>query len=158
MQGKLLTRLTVLTSFLLGSFHALGSHYPIEAVPFVEEGHKSLLAAQKLTETRDLLNALLTPTARQTLSKKTGIPVEKLEEYVHLCDLLRIRGLGPKMAKILLLAGVDGVEKLRSERAEAVLRKMKTANDKHAISEILPEEETLNDWIQQARNLEIIVK
>jgi len=157
MGRRLLVGLGTLVVVLAGAT-AWGSHYPIEVVPFIDEAHKSSLAAQKLTETKDLLDALLTSDARRAVSKKTGIEVEKLEEYAHLCDLLRVRGLGPKMARLMMLSGIDGIEALRAEKPAELLPKLKGANDKHGISEILPQEETLNDWIHQARALPIVVK
>ncbi len=143
---------------LLLAAPALASHYPLEVVPFVEADHKARLAAQKLEDTEALLHALLTPEARKRLADTAGIPEEKLLEYARTCDLLRIRGVGPKMAKLLLLTGVQSLSALRAEKPETLLPTLRETNKQHGISEILPQEETLKDWIHQARALEIIVK
>jgi len=136
----------------------MASHYPLEAVPFIPEKHKSALSEQKIIDTEELLNAGLTAKARKGLARKTDIKRDKLTEYVYMCDLLRVRGVGPKMARLLTLAGVKSIEELRAEKPETLVPKMKTANQKHSVSEILPQEDTTKDWIHQARNLEIIVK
>lgn len=137
---------------------ALASHYPIDAAPFVADEHKTRLTNIKIFGTEELLNALLTTKARKEMGRKTGIETSVLMEYARACDLLRIRGVGPKMARLLILSGVDGINTLRAEKSETLLPKMQEANKKHGVSELLPQLDTLKDWIHQARKLKIIVK
>ncbi len=150
--------LTVLLLLLSQSLPALASHYPIEVVPFLEAGHRAKLAVLKVEDTEELLQALLTPEARKKAARKTGIEAAKIEEYSKLCDLLRVRGVGPKMARLLLLSGVSGLAGLRGESGGELIVKLRAANKQHGVSEILPQEETLKDWIHQARALDIILK
>ncbi len=145
--------------FLIGTgFSAQASHYPLEVVPFLEAGHLAKLTALKVEDTEQLLNALITDKARQGVASKTGIDPAKLLDYVRTCDLLRIRGIGPKMGKLLLLSGVTGVAALRAKKPAELLVEIRAANMQHGVSEILPQEETLKEWIHQARALDIIVK
>jgi hypothetical protein len=137
---------------------ALASHYPIDAAPFIEDEHKTKFTQSKLFGTEELLNALLTPQARKELGRKTGIKKDVLLGYVQACDLLRVRGVGPKMARLLILSGVDGIKALRAQKSEELMPKMQEANQKHGVSELLPQLDTLKDWIHQARKLKIIVK
>jgi hypothetical protein len=150
--------LTVLLLLLSQSLPVSASHYPMEVVPFLEAGHRAKLAALKVEDTEELLQALLTSEARKKAARKTGIEVAKLEEYSKLCDLLRIRGVGPKMARLLLLSGISGLAGLRGERGGELIVKMRATNKQHGVSEILPQVETLKDWIHQARALDIILK
>jgi hypothetical protein len=150
--------LTVLLLLLSQSLPLLASHYPIEVVPFLEAGHRTKLAALKVEDTEQLLQALLTPKARKKAAGKSGIEIAKLEEYSKLCDLLRIRGVGPKMARLLLLSGIAGIAGLRGESGGDLIVKLRATNQQHGVSEILPQEETLKDWIHQARALDIILK
>lgn len=150
--------LTVLLLLLSQSSPVLASHYPIEVVPFLEAGHRAKLAALKVEDTEELLQALLTPKARKSAARKTGIDEAKLDEYSRLCDLLRVRGVGPKMARLLLLSGMSGIAGLRGQSAADLLVKLRAANQQHGVSEILPQEETIRDWVQQAGALDIILK
>lgn len=144
---------------LLAAVPALASHYPIDAVPFIQDEHKTALAEKvKLDETETLLKAGLTGKARKSLARSTGIDLKVLTEYVYMCDLLRVRGIGPKMARLLTLAGIHSIEALRAEKAAELIPRIQAANKKHAVSEILPQEDTVKDWIHQARNLDIIVQ
>lgn len=137
---------------------ALASHYPLEGVPFIPEKDRKALEAAKIQDTKELLDALLTVQARKSMAEKTGIAAETLLEYARLCDLLRLRGVGPKMARLLVLCGVTGTQALGKEAAETLLEKMKAVNKVHMVSELVPQVETLADWIQQARQLEVVVK
>ncbi len=158
MNKRTLGLLAVVGLVLLYAGSVLASHYPLEAVPFIADSDKKLLKQQKILDTKQLLNSLLTSKVRKKMARKTGIDKEVLTGYVQLCDLLRIRGVGPKMAKLIMLAGVPGIKVLRKQQAAQLLAGMKEANKVHTISEILPQVETIQDWIGQAAELEILVR
>ena len=158
MNKRIFTLFSVVGLVLLFAGSAVASHYPLEAVPFIADSDKKLLKQQKILDTKQLLEGLLTSKVRKKMARKTGIDKDVLEGYVHLCDLLRIRGVGPKMAKLIVLAGVTGIKELRKQKAAELLSSMKEANKVHTISEILPQEETIQHWIGQAAELEILVR
>ena len=158
MNKGIFTLLFVSGLVLLYAGAALASHYPLEAVPFIAAKDKKLLKQQKILGTKQLLNALLTSKVRKKMARQTGIDKEALKGYAHLCDLLRVRGVGPKMARLIILAGVTGIKELRKQKAADLLAGMKEANKVHTISEILPQVETIQDWIGQAAELEILVR
>ncbi len=137
---------------------AQASHYPLDAVSFIPTEHSAALQKAGWTETKDLLNALLTPKARKTAAKTVQIDEDTLLRYAQLCDLLRIRGIGPKMAQVIHYAGFKTVAQLKKAKPAALAKAMKIANQKYRVSELLPQEETLVDWIAQAQKLPIIVK
>jgi hypothetical protein len=62
------------------------------------------------------------------------------------------------MARLLLLSGIAGIAGLRGESGGDLIVKLRATNQQHGVSEILPQEETLKDWIHQARALDIILK
>ncbi len=132
---------------------ALASHYPLEAVPFIQETERELLLKEKITDTSELLDATKTAPQRKQLAGKIGIPEETVLEWAQTCDLLRVRGIGPKMAKLFRLSGVKTIEELAKEAPEALSEKIKQTNATHMVSEILPDEGSLKDWIHQARTL-----
>ena len=139
---------------------ARASHYPTEVVPFISDADRVALEANGISDTRQMLDAMLSPAARRKLSKKTGVAVESLDKYAGLCDLLRVRGIGPKMAEVLYLADVKNIEALKTQKPPELAEKMKKTNFSlpKPISDILPDERTLQDWIDQANQLEIIVR
>ena len=134
------------------------SHYPLEAVPFIAAKDTASFKKAGVLDTEQMLQQLATPAGRKSLRKKTRIARESLLEYARLCDLLSIRGVGPKMGRLLRLAGVGGITHLRTQSAVALLKKMKEVNNIHTISEILPGPETVADWILQAKKIKTPLK
>jgi len=132
---------------------ALASHYPLEAVPFVPDKEREALLKEKITDTQELLDATKTAQQRKQLSRKTGIGEEIVLEYAQMCDLLRVRGVGPKMAKLFRLSGVLTMDDLGKQVPDVLSAKIKETNATHMVSEILPDEGSLKDWIHQARTL-----
>jgi predicted flap endonuclease-1-like 5' DNA nuclease len=129
------------------------SHYPIEGVSFIPGKHAEALTKIGLEDTETLLAALSTLEKRKDVATRTQIPLDVLESYFHLCDLLQIRGIGPRMAQLLVLTGCTSTADLATRTSATLLEDMKKANQQHRISEILPQVDTLTDWIQQAKNL-----
>jgi hypothetical protein len=78
----------------------------------VDPEHVARLAALGITSVQQLLNAGQTPSARDTLSRETGISVEQILELVKLSDLARLPGVKGIRARLYYDAGVDTVEKM----------------------------------------------
>lgn len=152
---RLLARQIVTILALLVAFvpAALASHYPLEAVPFIPDKEREALLKVKITDTQELLDATQTAQQRKQLSRKTGIGEELVLEYAQTCDLLRVRGVGPKMAKLFRLSGVLTIEDLGKQVPDVLSAKIRETNATHMVSEILPDEGSLKDWIHQARTL-----
>ncbi len=132
---------------------ALASHYPLDAATFISDVEKTALRSQGIEDTAGLLEATDTAKERAALADLSGIKKKRLREIQEICDLLQVRGIGPKMAGVLRLAGVYDTRALAGENATALAGKMKKANDVHKISEILPEPSVLEGWIEQAATL-----
>ena len=132
---------------------ARASHYPLDAATFLSDVERSALAARNIEDTAQLLEATDSSQERVALAKDAGIDKKRLREIQEICDLLQVRGIGPKMAGVLRLAGVYDTRALAGEEAVALAAKMKKANDVHKVSEILPESEVLVGWIEQAAAL-----
>ena len=146
-----------LAVFLLFLFSAstvaFASHYPLDAATFITDAEKTSLRGQGIDDTATLLGATDTAKERAALAGLVGIDKKRLREFQEICDLLQVRGIGPKMAGVLRLAGVYDTRSLATEDATALAGKMKKANDVHKVSEILPEPSVLVGWIEQAATI-----
>ena len=138
---------------LFGAADAVASHYPLDAATFLSDGERTALVEQGVEDTGQLLDATDTAKERSALAGLCGIKKKRLREIQEICDLLQVRGIGPKMAGVLRLAGVYDTRTLAGENAMALAGKMKKANDVHKVSEILPEPSVLEGWIEQAAAL-----
>lgn len=147
------TSLVLALALLLPVGTALASHYPLHAVSFVSPEEVKALTARGIEDTEQLLAGTATAKARSDLAGLTGLDKKRLRELQEICDLLQVRGIGPKMAAVLRLAGVYDTRSMAAEDAVALAAKMKKANDIHKVSEILPEPAVLQGWIEQAAAL-----
>jgi hypothetical protein len=86
--------------------------FPLRGFRGVDPEHMARPAGVGITSVQELLDAGQTPSARDTLSRETGIPVEKIPKLVKLSDLARLRGVKGIRARLYYDAGVDTVEKM----------------------------------------------
>lgn len=135
---------------------AWASDYPLENVLPKDAAEK--LSKQGVTTTTQLLDKAAKGKARRALAKTTGIALKKLQEWVELADMVRIKGVGPKMTALLRAGGVKTVAKLKGQRAKTLLARMLKANKKKMISENPPNEAQVANWIGQAKKLPLVLK
>lgn len=91
----------------------------IKRVPFavgkfrgVNPEHVGKLATVGIKNVKQMLEVGRTPSGRQELSEKTGVPQDAILELVKLSDLARIPGVKGIRARLYYDAGVDTVEKM----------------------------------------------
>lgn len=78
----------------------------------VRREHVDKLAALGIRTAEDMLRAGQSPSRRQELSQRTGIPVNAILEFVKLSDLSRIFGVKGTRARLYHDSGVDTIEKM----------------------------------------------
>lgn len=115
------------------------------------------LAKKKILTTSELLKRGAEPKARQELARSTGIPLAKITAWTQMCDLLRIHGVGPQMAKLMASAKVHTVKQLRRQKPAPLAKRMLKANEKVKITEVPPNAEQLRNWIAQAKKLKVVL-
>jgi hypothetical protein len=86
--------------------------FPLRGFRGVDSEQVARLAAVGITSIQQLLDAGQTPSARDTLSRETGISVETILELVKLSDLARLPGVKGIRARLYYDAGIDTVEKM----------------------------------------------
>jgi hypothetical protein len=86
--------------------------FPLKAFRGVDPEDMARLAAVGIANVQQLLDAGQTQSARDTLSRETGISIEKILELVKLSDLARLPGVKGIRARLYYDAGVDPVEKM----------------------------------------------
>lgn len=73
----------------------------------------------------DLLNRAKTEEELINLAKVLQIPSEKIEKWIQITQITRIKGVGSKNTLLLLKAGVNTLEKLAGENPETLHGKLK---------------------------------
>lgn len=154
-----------LTAVLLGSALLFGaastahaSNYALEEVPtLIPPDEAAKLRGAGVTTTFSLLEKGADQKSRKALSAGVKVPLRALESWVKSCDLMRVRGVGPDVAKLLTAVGVLTVAELQRADANKTADAILKANAQQKLSENPPSAEHLSAWIAQAKNLPIVL-
>lgn len=105
----------------------------------------------------ELLQRGATPKGRAELAAATGLSADTILMSVKRLDLMRIKGVGSKYAKLLLAAGIDSVPELATRNPANLLAKMTEVNAAEHIVEALPSEHEVAGWVAMAKTLPKVV-
>ncbi len=100
-----------------------------------------------------LLQMGASPEGRAEMSAATGLDEVTILVAVKEMDLMRIDGVGVVYAQLLHAAGVETVPDLARRNPAKLTAKLTEVNETAAIAEVLPTEETVTDWVNQAKDL-----
>ena len=70
-----------------------------------------------------------------------------------MADLFRIKGVASEYAELLVCAGVDTVNELKTRNAENLAAKLGDVNLEKKLTRKVPTRSTVEDWINQAGGL-----
>jgi len=153
------TRTVVLSLLLATSGVARASNYALEEVPMlVPADDAARLRAAGVATTFALLEHGGDVHGRKALAASTHIPVHTLETWIRQCDLMRLRGVGPDVARLLTAVGVLTVADLQKADPEKTEQAILRTNEQQKLSENPPSKDHLAAWIAQAKNLPIVLK
>jgi predicted flap endonuclease-1-like 5' DNA nuclease len=137
---------------------AQASNYALEEIPqAVPSADAAKLKAHGIGTTFQLLEKAGDAKSRKELSKTTKIPEKTLESWVQMADVMRIKGVGPDVTRLLGACGVHTVAQLKTQDATRLNDEIMKANSKQHLSENPPSVEHLQAWIAQAQTLPIVL-
>ena len=84
--------------------------FPLSRFPGIPFEYTEALRSGGISDTRDYYEMAYSPTSRDELALRTGIPRERLKELWELCDLSRIPGMGGVPARVAWEAGIRSME------------------------------------------------
>lgn len=128
--------------------------YNIKDIEGIGPAYAEKLAVADITTTDDLLSACKTPAMRTTLAEKTGFETRTLLDWANKADLMRINGVAEEYSDLLEASGVDTVKELATRNAENLATKMAEVNTEKNLTNALPGEAKVADWIEQAGTME----
>ena len=97
-----------------------------------------------------LLQQGATPQGRAALAAATGLDGATILGAVKKLDLMRVKGIGPKSAALLLGSGVDTVMELAQRNAGNLVAKLHEVNEATGQMIDLPMEKEVAGWVAQA--------
>ena len=138
---------------------ARASHYALADVPrLVKPAEAEKLKKASVGTTEELLGKAGKAKDRKALAKASGLPATDLLTLAKRCDLLRIKGVGSEMVLLFEAAGVKSTADLVKQDAPKLMEAVMNANKTAKITEKLPSEPQLADWIDQAKKLPQVVE
>ncbi len=104
-----------------------------------------------------LLSEGATKKGRAALAEATGISEGRILDFVNMADLFRIKGIASQFAELLKAAGVDTVKELRTRNPENLHAKLTEVNEEKKLTRVVPALSQVEDFIQQAKDLDPMV-
>ncbi len=137
---------------------ANASNYALEEIPaLIPAEDAAHLRAAGVQTTFSLLEHGADPRSRKALAAAAKVQLRTLEGWVKMSDLMRVRGVGPDVARLLSAVGVLTVLDLQKAEAGKIADAIVRVNAQQKLSENPPSAEHLAAWIAQAKNLPIVV-
>jgi len=129
----------------------------IETIEGIGEAFAKKLSQAGITTVESLLRAGASRTGRQEIAEKSGISGSLILRWVNQADLFRVKGISRQYAELLEAAGVDSVPELSQRNAEALLQKIKEANERKRLVQQAPSFSQVKSWIADSRDLPKVV-
>ncbi len=101
----------------------------------------------------DLLAKGKTPQERMALAQELGVDASTVLEWLNRLDLQRVKGIGVVYANLLEQSGVDTVKELAQRNPGNLQAKLEEVNATAGLTERVPTETELTDWIAQAKSM-----
>ena len=129
-------------------------HGHIEAIEGIGSKYAAILKGAGIESTDQLLAQGSQPQGRRELAERLNINEKLILQWVNMSDLLRIKGVGGQYAELLEASGVDTVKELRNRNASNLAETMREVNAKKRLVRQVPNLERVENWIEQAKQLE----
>jgi len=147
----------VAVAALLCTGVAEASNYRLADAEITSVAETRALAAEGIADTATLFQRAHTRELRKGLAARAKLDAGRLEVLAVLCDVLRVDGIGPTMARALGRVGVSTVAALRTEDAERLQARLEADARKQAGPNAdpmpVPPVELLAKWIASAAAL-----
>lgn len=132
--------------------------YPITDISGIEADVATALKKAGIRTTARLLDSAAKPKDRKTLAEKTGLPEKSILCWANMADRMRIKGVGEDYAVLLQAAGVDTVKELKYRNPAKLAKAMAEANEKRKLVRVLPSDQAVVRWIEQAKKLQLKIR
>lgn len=148
----------LLAGALLAAPSARASQYSLDqAAAIVTPDEARHLRRAGVRHTGDFLTWGRTPEGRSLLARRAHLPLEHIETWTMMADLMRVRGIGPDVARLLYAVGVRDLDELRRADAQAAADAIRDFNKKFHYSTNPPRADSISYWIKQAHALPLVL-
>ncbi|MGB3692545.1 MAG: DUF4332 domain-containing protein [Spirulinaceae cyanobacterium] len=132
--------------------------HQIEDIDGITPFYVSQLEKANINTVEELLEKGKSVAGRRELSQAAGIEEGMIFRWLHLADLIQIKGVGGEYSKLLEASGVDSVEKLGQVSPNDLYEEILRVNEQLTIVKLLPSFEQIINWISQAKERPVIIE
>lgn len=129
---------------------AAASDYLLSDVSLVSAVAQERLAEAGVTNTRGLLESLITPAQRAAMQPMLELTAPETLALARQLEFMQLEGVGPKASQLLIAAGVASVADLAKRAPESLLPLLATANEERGIAGVNPALEHVTQWVEAA--------
>lgn len=147
------SRILSIMALLVFSLPVFAGQYPLDSIKTPFNLPVKQLQKVKIHSTLDLWNRTGTKKQRHALARRLHLSAQELEKIHGFCDLLRVRGIGPKVATVMQAAGIKNAATLAKADPTALNERIEKVNKKIHVLGKLPGKELVRWWVHYAASL-----
>jgi len=140
-------------AILIFSLPVFAGHYPIDSIQFPFPLPVKQLQKNKVHTTLDLWKSTRTKKQQRSLAGRLHLSLTRVQRFHDFCDLLRVRGIGPKVATVMQAAGIKNAAALAKADPKALNERVKQTNKHLHVLGKLPGIEIVRWWVHYASSL-----
>jgi len=123
----------------------------LEKLKGISEAQIARLQKAGIGGTEILLKRGSTPDGRKEIARVTRISLNRVTDWVHRSDLMRIKGVDDDYARLLAHAGVHSIVDLSTRNPIELAGEIEIAAAMERLVKRVPSKARLGQWIEQAR-------
>jgi len=130
--------------------------YDVEEVEGIGPNYGQKLRDMGIHSTEQLLGQAYNMDGQMQIAEQIGIEDFVIRKWASMCDLMRLAGVNSQISERMVNAGMDSVQDLGQQNAAGLLTKLSSTGS--AQEEMLPDEATLAQIINQAQSLKTVMR
>lgn len=127
--------------------------YPLTSIEGLLPADAAKLKAAGIRTAAKLLDAAASARGRKKVAAATGLPEDKILDWVNFADWLRVRGMGRTKGEILRAAGVSTLRELTHRNPEKLAESMDRINQQRKLMRGRITGKAVGQLIERARQL-----
>ncbi|MFT5835089.1 MAG: putative flap endonuclease-1-like 5' DNA nuclease [Cognaticolwellia sp.] len=125
----------------------------INAIEGIGPAFQEKLERAGVSTVEGLLEKGGSDSARATLAEASGIPQKRIDTWVSMADLFRIKGIASQFGELLVRSGVGSVSDLAKADATELRAALEATNAEKNMVRVIPIVESLHKFIKAAGEL-----
>ena len=131
--------------------------YEVEEVEGIGPSYGKKLRDMGISTTEQLLNQCYNTDGCITVAEHVGIEDFVIRKWASMSDLMRINGIEGQFSELMVYAGIDSVQDLGKQSANALHSRLSISNEAQNRVKSIPDESSLDLMITQAKSLRAIM-